>query len=189
MGACETFGVHKQLISPPLNASDQPRWLAKLRELRDQCRTRLHLNDSLFSDTALSWTQTAFVQTQAHPFDTTFFNGTHYTVELWAESLKATYGGVDGVLLWPTFPLLGYDDRSQFEMVEILPGGVPELRRVAARLHGLGIRLLWPFNPWDQRTRRTHQSDAGTYTRGFDWVLALYFECVFSISRISNTYE
>jgi iron(II)-dependent oxidoreductase len=157
--ACQQLGVAAQTIGPPTNTSAQPQWLAMLRELRVECRASLGLNGSLFDEPALEWTQSAYVQTQSHPFDPTFFNGTHYTVDDWANGLVAAYGGVDGVLLWPTYPLLGYDDRNQFDIIRSLPGGVPAIKRVVSELHVRGIHVLWPYNPWDRETRPPSQPD------------------------------
>ena len=33
------------------------------------------------------------------------------------------YGGVDTVLMWPSYPLLGIDDRSSYDLVAAMPGG------------------------------------------------------------------
>ena len=48
---------------------------------------------------------------------------------------------------------IGVDDRNQFQLIESQPGGVEGLRRVVDELHSQGVRVLWPYNPWDQGTR------------------------------------
>ena len=33
------------------------------------------------------------------------------------------------------------------------------LRNVTAQLHARGVKVLWPYNPWDTGTRRENASD------------------------------
>lgn len=40
------------------------------------------------------------------------FDGT-WTVERYLKDLKNRYGGIDSVLLWPTYTNIGIDDRSR----------------------------------------------------------------------------
>lgn len=81
-----------------------------------------------------------------HPFDLMFFDQDTqtYTVDRYLDDLTSRYGGVDSVLIWPSYPLLGLDDRSQFDMVAALPGGVEAVREVVRQLHNRGVRVLWP---------------------------------------------
>ena len=50
-------------------------------------------------------------------------------------------------------------DRSQFDMFRYMPGGLDMLRNVTAQLHARGVKVLWPYNPWDTGTRRENASD------------------------------
>ena len=90
-----------------------------------------------------------------HPWDRLFFNGSsqQYTVQAYLEDLKRRYGGVDSVLIWPTYPLLGLDDRNQFDLFESLPGGIKGLRSVVEELHGQDVQVLFPYLAWDNFTR------------------------------------
>lgn len=149
-----------QTLQPPGNFSVQPAWLASLREMRSHCRRGLNLSkNSLFEEAALKWTQEAYVQTQMHPYDPAFFNGTAYTVESWLDSLDEAYGGVDGALIWPTYPMLGFDDRNQFDIINSLPGGISAIKQVVSEMHGRGVRVLWPYNPWDTATAASATED------------------------------
>jgi hypothetical protein len=49
--------------------------------------------------------------------------------------VRSRYGGVDSVLLWPSYPNIGVDDRNQFEMTESLPGGLVGLAQVVKGTH------------------------------------------------------
>ena len=56
--------------------------------------------------------------------------------------LQTRYGGIDAVLVWPTFPQLGLDDRNQFDYIRSCPGGVDGLRRMVAAFHAEGVKAL-----------------------------------------------
>lgn len=43
---------------------------------------------------------------------------------------------------------MGIDDRSQFEMLEDLPGGLAALAQLVAAFHAAGVHVFIPYNPW-----------------------------------------
>ena len=67
-----------------------------------------------------------------HPFDRLFYDEASggYTVGRWLADLRERFGGVDAALLWPTYPMLGIDDRNAYDMIRSLPGGIDALRGV-----------------------------------------------------------
>ena len=98
-------------------------------------------NASVYDRPELLWTQAAFVAPQMHPFDRTFYEPTiGFTPRRWLTDVRARYGGVDAILLWPTYPNIGIDARNQFDMVRSMPGGVGALRAVISELHEEGYK-------------------------------------------------
>jgi hypothetical protein len=59
------------------------------------------------------------------------------------------FGGYDGLLLWPAYPRLGVDERSQWEFYDDLPGGRAGLRELATAARARGARVFVPYLPWD----------------------------------------
>jgi hypothetical protein len=151
----EKIANHKEVFQPPANHSAQPAWLAAITAWRSSCRGQIHYSDRIYSVPQLMWARTNFVQPQSHPYDRYFFNEStqRYSVSTFLGDLKARYGGIDSVLLWPTYPLLGLDDRNQYEIFEALPGGLDGLREMVAEMHAQGVRVLFPWNGWDQFTK------------------------------------
>ena len=84
-----------------------------------------------------------------HPYDRYFFDpiADNYTVQRWLDDTQERYGGVDSILMWPTYTNIGIDSRSQFDLFEAMPGGLPAVRRVVAELHAAGVKVLIPYNP------------------------------------------
>lgn len=151
-----------ETCSGPPTPDQFPQWLEAMQGWAAGVRAQFGINDSLpiFSVPELQWTQTSYIQPQAHPYDLYFYNGTDYTVERYLSDVTERYGGIDSILLWPTYTNLGADDRNQFDMIRCLPGGVDGLLEVTNQLHAAGVRVLWPYNPWDQGTRPQGMSDA-----------------------------
>lgn len=123
-----------------------------MRRWRSGCLAELQLNGSAFE--TLPWARTAYIQPLAMAFDRKIYDAsTHsYTASAYLDSLREQYGGIDSVLLWPTYTNIGADDRNQFELIEALPGGISGVRAFVNALHASGVHVLWPYNPWDQGT-------------------------------------
>jgi len=114
----------------------------------------------------IPWTQTAYIQPQMHPYDLYFYDpeSDSYTVQRYLKDLKDRYGGVDAILMWPSYTNLGVDDRNQFEYFRSMPGGFDAIRNITSELKASGVRVLWPYNPWDNGTHRENVSDAEMFT-------------------------
>jgi hypothetical protein len=126
-------------------------WRKELEDWRTSCRAKLQLNGSVYKNVPqLKWTQSTFIQPQIHPWDNFFWNATtrQYTIPRYLADLRERYGGIDSVLVWPTFPQVGLDDRNQFDWIRSMPGGVDGLRSMVAAFHDEGVKVLLPYNPW-----------------------------------------
>jgi formylglycine-generating enzyme required for sulfatase activity len=76
-----------------------------------------------------------------------------YTVDRYLDDLEKRYGGIDAVLIWPTYSNMGIDNRNQHDMVRTMPGGVPGVKQMVADFHKRGVKVLFPMMMWDQGTR------------------------------------
>ena len=137
------------------DAATHRAWLTDVRRWRDERRIRVGLSDARYNDPALHWTQGAFLQAQAMVEDRYLFDPAagRYTVDRYLDDLKARFGGIDAVLVWPTYPNMGIDDRSQIDMLRAMPGGIAGVKGMVADFHHRGVKVLFPFMMWDQGTR------------------------------------
>ena len=55
-----------------------------------------------------------------------------YTVDRYLDDLEKRYGGIDSVLIWHTYPNMGIDSRSQYDLFRDLPGGEDGVRQMVA---------------------------------------------------------
>jgi gamma-glutamyl hercynylcysteine S-oxide synthase len=83
-----------------------------------------------------------------------------YTVDRYLDDLEHRYGGVDAVLVWPTYPNIGIDSRNQFDMFRDLPGGIEGIRQMVADFHRRHVRVLFPVMLWDQGSHSPEKPEA-----------------------------
>ncbi len=130
-------------------------WLADITHWRNERRIRIGYNGSRYDLPALQWTQSSFIQPQMMVHDRYFYDpiAGKYTVDRYLDDLEKRYGGIDAVLIWPTYPNMGIDNRNQHDMIRSMPGGVTGVKQMIADFHRRGVRVLFPMMMWDQGTR------------------------------------
>src|ERR1700686_3191573 len=138
--------------SAPCTQNEHDSWLADIRHWRNERRIRIGYNGSRYDLPELKWTQSSFFQPQLMVEDRYFYDPVahRYTVDRYLDDLEKRYGGIDAVLIWPTYPNMGIDNRNQHDMIRSMPGGIPGVRQMIADFHGRGVRVLFPMMMWDQ---------------------------------------
>ncbi|HWK43841.1 MAG TPA: SUMF1/EgtB/PvdO family nonheme iron enzyme [Stellaceae bacterium] len=146
-------------------AADHASWLAEIQGWRAERRVRVGLDASRYDDPRLKWTQSAFMQPQVMVEDRYLYDPAtgRYTVDRLLDDFKKRYGGIDAVLIWPTYPNMGIDARNQIDMLLSMPGGIEGVRGMVADFHRQGVHVLFPFMLWDH----------GTHDPGAPWPQAI----------------
>jgi iron(II)-dependent oxidoreductase len=141
--------------SKPCSVQEHDAWLADIQYWRSERRIRIGYSGSRYDIPALKWTQSSFMQPQMMVEDRYFYDPVahKYTVDRYLDDLEKRYGGIDAVLIWPTYPNMGIDNRNQHDMIRALPGGLAGVRQMIADFHRRGVRVLFPMMMWDQGTR------------------------------------
>jgi iron(II)-dependent oxidoreductase len=147
----------------PWNActpADHINWLADLKHWRTERLIRIGYKDSRYDLPAYKWAQSSFFQPQMMVQDRYFYDPVahRYTVDRYLDDLEKRYGGIDAVLIWPTYPNMGIDNRNQHDMIRSMPGGIAGVRQMIADFHRRHVRVLFPMMMWDQGTRDPGQS-------------------------------
>uniref|UniRef100_A0A6B2KXM6 Sulfatase-modifying factor enzyme-like domain-containing protein n=1 Tax=Arcella intermedia TaxID=1963864 RepID=A0A6B2KXM6_9EUKA len=121
----------------------------------------LGINESFYDLPELQWAKTSYIQPQMMIHERLFYDPEtmSYTVSKYLSDLKSRYGGIDSVLLWQSYPNIGVDNRNQFEMIRDLPGYPDQVRDMIEQFHQQGVKVLLPYNPWDQGTEAENFSD------------------------------
>ena len=141
--------------SKPCTSDEHAAWLKDIRHWRFERRIRIGYDGSRYAMPALKWTQSSFMQPQMMVEDRYFYDPVahRYTVDRYLDDLQRRYGGIDAVLIWPTYPNMGIDNRNQQDMIRSMPGGLAGVRQMIADFHRRGVRVLFPMMMWDQGTR------------------------------------
>jgi len=134
---------------------DHDTWLADVTHWRIERRIRIGYSDSRYELPALKWTQSSFMQPQMMVQDRFLYDPVtqRYTVDRYVDDTVKRYGGIDAVLVWPTYPNMGIDNRNQHDLVRSMPGGAAGVHHMVADFHRRGVRVLFPMMMWDQGTR------------------------------------
>ena len=119
-------------------------------------------NDSLYHRKDLSWMRHSYLMHLMMAWDKFYFDSGRNQISSFVERGNQLYGGDDIITLWPTWPILGLDQRNQFDLYESLPGGLTGIRNISNQLISKGKHLFVSYNPWDQDTRfRDHYKGLG----------------------------
>ena len=141
-------------------ATEHDAWLADIRHWRDERRIRVGYDGSRYDKPEFQWAQSSFIQPQMMIQERYFYDPVagKYTVDRYLDDLSKRYGGIDSILIWPTYPNMGIDNRNQHDLIRSMPGGVAGVRQMIADFHRRGVRVLFPMMMWDQGTRAPDHS-------------------------------
>ena len=136
-------------------------WRKDVFNWRDESRTRAGYNDAQYRRPELQWAQSSYMQPQVMFEERYLYDpvkGT-YTVNRYLDDLDKRIGGIDSVLLWHSYPNIGIDDRSTYDLLGDLPGGIPALRALVEAFHRRGVHVLFPIMLWDHGTHSEGVAD------------------------------
>lgn len=152
----ETGDIAK-IFAAPDDPADWPAWREDLAAWRDEARGRLRYSGAAYENPQTRWAASAYAVAQVWLWDERLFDHTEqrFTVDAFLESI-ADQGGLDGLVLWHAYPIIGIDDRNQFDYYRDVPG----LATLVQEFHDRGLRVFVDYNPWDTGTRRTGRGDA-----------------------------
>ncbi len=149
-------GKWEELFEGPSIPADRDQWMAGMKEWRSSERKNLDYQNSEYLLPQLSWLKNTFVYVQMMAHDRYFFDpvSRKYTVHKYLNDLKRRYGGIDAVLIWPTYPNMGIDNRNQYDLLHDLPGGIKAVRQMIIDFKRNGVRVFFPIMVWDHGTRK-----------------------------------
>jgi hypothetical protein len=146
-----------KVLAAPDDPADRPAWRAALHRWREGARARHRYDGARYDDPDTAWAARAWSTALVWLWDEALHDWEHHRFD--ADRLLAAYapfGGLDAVVLWHAYPVIGLDDRNQVDWYRQVPG----LAALVRDLHARGVRVFLDHNPWDVGTRRTGRSDA-----------------------------
>ncbi len=130
-------------------------FISAINHWRMERRIYVGYDGARYGAPALHWTQSSFLQPLMMVEDRYLYDPASgkYTVDRYLDDLSRRYGGIDAVIVWPTYPNLGIDNRNQLDMILAMPGGIAGVKRMVADFHRRSVKVLFPINMWDEGTR------------------------------------
>src|SRR6201991_3522789 len=138
--------VNGSLIEGPSDPSSFSKWIADMKQWRLEQLKLMGYNAAEYERPELKCTQSSYMQPQMMIEDRYFYDPVagRYTVDRYLDDLEKRYGGIDAVLVWPTYPNIGIDSRNQFDMFHDMPGGIEGIRQMISDFHRRKVRVLFP---------------------------------------------
>jgi hypothetical protein len=145
-----------KIIAAPDDPRDWSDWRRGLQRWRDEARSRIRYSGARYERADLAWTQRCFSIGLLWLWDEQLYDYSRQTfmVDRLLDA-DASLGGYDAVVLWHTYPLIGIDERDQFDFYKL----VPELSAVVRAFHDRGVRVFMEYHAWE-RGARVERDDA-----------------------------
>lgn len=141
-----------KILAAPTDRADRPAWRAAMHRWRAEAAERLPDHTPRYADPASAWAQEIRVVAQVWLWDELIYDTERreFTPDRLLEDAQQRFGGFDGVVLWHAYPVIGIDERNQWDYYRQVPG----LADLVASLQDRGVRVFCDYNPWDTGTRR-----------------------------------
>lgn len=141
-----------KIFAAPADPADRAAWRRTLADWRADARDRLAYRGDVYDEPGAAWAQRCFTVAQVWLWDELFFSHheQRFTPDRFLEDARDRLGGLDAVVLWHAYPVIGIDDRNQWDFYRDVPG----LAQVVEELHAAGVAVFVDYNPWDVGTRR-----------------------------------
>jgi sulfatase-modifying factor enzyme 1 len=141
-----------KILAAPEDPADWPGWRDQLTAWRDDARTRHDYTGTRYDRPESAWASRCFAVAQVWLWDELLYDAAahRFTPERFLADADTRFGGLDGIVLWHAYPVIGIDDRNQWDFYRDVPG----LGALVDALHDAGLRVFVDYNPWDTGTRR-----------------------------------
>ncbi|MFE6233781.1 formylglycine-generating enzyme family protein [Cellulosimicrobium sp. NPDC057862] len=136
----------------PADPADRPAWRERLAAWRDDARRRHGYTGAAYDRPDATWAAGCSTVAQVWLWDELLysFEEHRFTPERFLADARERFGGLDAVVLWHAYPVIGIDDRNQWDFYRDVPGIVDLVRT----FHDAGLHVFVDYNPWDVGTRR-----------------------------------
>ena len=139
----------------PADPADRTAWRERLHAWREDARARHGYGGAVYEHPEAAWAARCHTVAQVWLWDELLysFDEHRFTPERFLADARERFGGLDAVVLWHAYPVIGLDDRNQWDFYRDVPGLAGPGGLVEA-LHRAGLHVFVDYNPWDVGTRR-----------------------------------
>ncbi len=91
-----------------------------------------------------------------------------YTLDDFEQLCEKYFGGNDHYMVWCGFPVIGLDQRNQFDLTRALPGGIAKQKEITGRLKKKGTEVFTHYNAWDLPASKDQLFGSTNYENHFE---------------------
>jgi sulfatase modifying factor 1 len=155
-GALDVLDTAK-IFAAPDDPAEWPAWRHALGRWRGEAAARVEYDGTAYDRSEFAWTQSCFAVGLVWLWDELLYDhrAGRFTPETFCAESDREFGGFDAVVLWHAYPVIGIDERNQFDFFRDAPG----VRELVDAFHERGVRVFVNYNPWDIGTRREPVND------------------------------
>jgi len=113
-----------------------------------------HFDNRLYERKDLDYIRHSYTMHLMMAWEKNYYSNSSYHFKEFLEDKQKLYGGDDIFTIWPTWPVLGLDQRTQWNLMEDLPGGLPKQKELAKLSHSMGTKYFISYNPWDDKDEK-----------------------------------
>ena len=146
-----------KIFAAPDDPAEWPAWREALTRWRAEAAERVAYDDGAYRAPEYAWTRACFSVALVWLWDELLYDHAagRFTPERFCLESEREFGGFDGIVLWHAYPVIGIDERNQFDFYR----DVADLRALVEELQARGPRVFVNYNPWDVGTRREPVAD------------------------------
>jgi formylglycine-generating enzyme required for sulfatase activity len=125
-------------------------------------------NNKLYERRDLDYIRHSYTMHLMMAWKRNYYSDSSYHFKEFLEGKKKLYGDDDIFTIWPTWPVLGLDQRTQWNLMEDLPGGIAMQKELASLSHSLGTKYFISYNPWDDKDEKTSLQNMSDFIKKID---------------------
>lgn len=144
-----------KIFAAPDDPAQWAAWRERLEAWRSDARERHGFTGAVYERPQAAWAASCFTIAQVWLWDELLysFEENRFTPERFLADARERFADLDAVVLWHAYPVIGIDDRNQWDFYRDVPG-LTGPGGLVETLHAAGLHVFVDYNPWDTGTRR-----------------------------------
>ncbi len=127
-----------------------------------------HFDNRLYERKDIDYIRHSYTMHLMMAWEKNYYSDSSYHLKEFLEDKKKLYGGDDIFTIWPTWPVLGLDQRTQWNLMEDLPGGIAKQKELAVLSHSMGTKYFISYNPWDDKDEKKSLQTMSDFIKRID---------------------
>ncbi|HET6766701.1 MAG TPA: SUMF1/EgtB/PvdO family nonheme iron enzyme, partial [Chitinophagaceae bacterium] len=127
-----------------------------------------NFNNKLYERKDLDHIRQSYTMHLMMAWEKNYYSDSSYHFKEFLEHKRKLYGGTDIFTIWPTWPVLGLDQRTQWDLMEDLPGGISKQKELAELAHSMGTKYFISYNPWDDKDEKASLQRMSDFIKKID---------------------